>query len=277
MADEQSLTDVVEFLEGFAPTALAADWDNVGLLLGDRNATVSTVMTCLTVTPEVVAEAIETGVEMIVTHHPMPFRSLKKITTDTIVGRMILDLNRHRINVYSPHTAFDSTAGGINDLISERLGLGDVVPLKPFSADDPRVESGDLDPSRIGVGRRGNLPQSLSAGDFGRLLKDRFGIAAVKHCGNSDRIVSRIGIACGSAGEFLVDAQQAGCDAFVTGETSFHGCLEAIASGTELFLLGHYGSERFAVEILAEKLADRFVGLTVFASRRERDPVRYVV
>src|SRR5207249_3363905 len=109
---------------------LAAEWDNVGLLFGDGAADVRRVMTCLTVTPLVVAEAIAEKTDLIVTHHPILFRGTKRLSTATTEGRLLWPLARAGIAVYSPHTAFDNTVGGINDLLANRLGLTDVVPLR---------------------------------------------------------------------------------------------------------------------------------------------------
>lgn len=121
---------VGQFLRGFAPLELAEEWDNVGLLLGDEAAPVRRIMTCLTVTPDTAAEAIAAGAQLIVSHHPILFRGCKKITTGNSEGRMLLELARAGLAVYSPHTAFDNTAGGINDLIAARLGLQEVRPLR---------------------------------------------------------------------------------------------------------------------------------------------------
>jgi dinuclear metal center YbgI/SA1388 family protein len=121
---------IADFLERFAPSKTAAEWDNVGLLLGDRNAGVERVLTCLTVTPEVVAEALREGVNLIVTHHPILFRGAKRLTTSNPEGRMLLALAAAGVSVYSPHTAFDNAPGGINDALAARLGLVDVTPLR---------------------------------------------------------------------------------------------------------------------------------------------------
>src|SRR4051812_23788943 len=102
-----SVGAVVEFLEAFAPSELAADWDNVGLLLGDRAAEVRRLVTCLTLTSDVAAEAVASGVGLIVTHHPILFRGIKRLTTATSEGRMLLELARANVAVYCPHTAFD--------------------------------------------------------------------------------------------------------------------------------------------------------------------------
>lgn len=129
-----TVATVVDFLDRFAPRDLAADWDNVGLLLGERSAAVERIMTCLTVTPESAAEAVEGRADLIVTHHPIFFRGVKRLSGDTPEGRMVLGLVRAGVAVYSPHTAFDNTHGGINELLASRLGLMDVVPLRRAAA-----------------------------------------------------------------------------------------------------------------------------------------------
>ncbi len=273
MSDTTQLASVINFLEALAPLDLAEEWDNVGLLLGDRDRDVSRIMTSLTITPEVVEEAISTKVDLVVSHHPLPFRSLKKITTDTISGQLILKLIENRIAVYSPHTAFDSTAEGINQLIAEKIQLETVRPIQPIAGwATTDLKKGEF----IGTGRIGSFSTAKKCRQFCHELKDQFGVPLVKFCGDLDSVVSRVAVACGSAGQLISAASHAGCDAFITGETNFHTCLEATALGVSLFLLGHYGSERFAIEILAEKLAIEFSDLSIHASHRESDPIQYV-
>lgn len=125
-----SVGSAVDYLKTFAPLELAADWDNVGLLLGDCAAPLQSIMTCLTVTPESAREAVAAGVSLVVSHHPILFRPTKRLTTASAEGRMLLDLARAGCAVYSAHTAFDNCAGGINDLLAERLGLREVGPLR---------------------------------------------------------------------------------------------------------------------------------------------------
>jgi dinuclear metal center YbgI/SA1388 family protein len=130
---------IIDELGQLAPLTLAAEWDNVGLLLGDRTAEVRRVMTCLTVTPESAAEAIEAGVQLVVTHHPVLFRAVKRLTADTAEGKLLAGLIRAGVAVYSPHTAFDDAAGGINESIARRLGLTGVVPLRRREARQCKV------------------------------------------------------------------------------------------------------------------------------------------
>jgi dinuclear metal center YbgI/SA1388 family protein len=126
-----TVAEVCGHLERFAPPRTAAEWDNVGLLLGDADGPADRVMTCLTVTPDVVGEAVPDGVQLIVSHHPVLFRAAKKLSSHTPDGRLLLPLMRAGIAVYSPHTAFDNCAGGINDGLCRRLGLTNVTALRP--------------------------------------------------------------------------------------------------------------------------------------------------
>lgn len=126
------LSDLIAFLERFAPPKLAEDWDNVGLLIGDRTQPITRVLTCLTLTPDVAAEAVDEKVSAIVTHHPVLFRPVKRLTADDVQGKMLLGLITAGIAVYSPHTSYDSATGGINDQLAGMLGLVDIQPLKPL-------------------------------------------------------------------------------------------------------------------------------------------------
>lgn len=124
--------DVVDAMGKIAPLHLAESWDNVGLLLGDAESPVRHLMTCLTVTPEVVAEAIEQRVEMIVTHHPLLYKPTQRITSASTEGQMLLQLMASRIAIYSAHTAYDNAPDGINDQLAGLLKLDELRPLTPF-------------------------------------------------------------------------------------------------------------------------------------------------
>lgn len=158
---------VAECLEQFAPSALAAEWDNVGLLVGDRQWPVERVMTCLTVTPETAAEALDGRADLVVTHHPLPFHALKSITADTTTGHMLLKLITAKVAVYSPHTAFDSARAGINQHLAIGLGLQEISPLIVTNVNDPDV----------GVGRCGTLGEQFTLKDIVERIKEFLGIS----------------------------------------------------------------------------------------------------
>ena len=253
---------IAAFLERFAPPRLAEEWDNVGLLVGWRDRCIARLMTCLTVTPATAAEAVEAKVDLIVAHHPMPFDALRRLTSDTTTGRTLLELIAARIAVYSPHTAFDSAEQGVNQRLAEGLKLRGIMPLVPNDEGQ-------------GAGRCGWLEEPRTLQRLAEAAGEFLAIEHVQFVGAPDQSVRTVAVACGAAGGFLTPARQTGCDAMVLGETRFHTCLEAEAAGVGLVLPGHFASERFAVEQLADVLAGEFPALEVWASRRERDPVRW--
>ena len=261
-----TIADIAAFLESFAPRRLAADWDNVGLLAGDPQLAVTKIMTCLTITPASAAEAIRAGAELIVTHHPLPFHALKRLTTEQTPTRLLWQLARAGVAIYSPHTAFDSAEAGINHQLAEGIGLQNIQPLVPAKND----------PTGLGSGRYGKLPAAVSLRELAKTLQRFLKIDGLHVVGADDARVQTIAVACGSAGSFLGDAARAGCDTLVIGETQFHTCLEAEATGVNLLLPGHFASERFACERLAEVLQGSFPQLKIWPSHDEADPLRWI-
>ena len=256
---------VCQSLAAVAPLRLAESWDNVGLLIGDRNRTCQRVLTCLTITPEVVAEASDQQVDLIVAHHPLPFKPMSRLTTDTVASSMALELAAQRIAVYSAHTAFDSAERGINQQLAEGLGLTDIAPLVP----DPSTPANGLD----GSGRCGRVADA-TLDQVMRQAAQFLKLSRLRYVGDPHTTVTKIALACGSGGSFLDAAKRKGCDVLLTGEANFHGCLEAQAVGIGLVLVGHYASERFAMEQLAEHLSSQHAELSVWASRDESDPLQ---
>jgi dinuclear metal center YbgI/SA1388 family protein len=259
------ISDICAHLETIAPVRLAEDWDNVGLLVGDAGRAARRVMTCLSVTPASVDEAIAGQADLVVTHHPFPFRPLQRLTTATTVGRLLWQVAGAGISVYSPHTAWDSASLGINQQLAQGLGLTDVEPLNPCIGD----------PDALGSGRVGTWSEPLPLSSATARVKQFLRLDQLQFVGDENQSIARVAIGCGSAGSFLAAARQANCQMLVTGETNFHTCLEAQALGVALVLAGHYASERFAMETLARQLHAHFTDLQIWASREERDPLRW--
>jgi len=158
--------DVCRYLDMAFPIRRAADWDNVGLLLGSNDAPATSIFTCLTVTPEVVNQAVAAGAQLIVSHHPILFRAVKNLSTSNAEGRLLAPLLRAGIAVYSPHSAFDDGPGGINDDLADRLELIGLRPLRPHPPEEvfklvvfvPEPDLGKVSEALFaaGAGRIGN-------------------------------------------------------------------------------------------------------------------------
>lgn len=263
MTGEKLLVEnVCQILKQLAPLPTAESWDNVGLLVGRPDRAVSRLMTCLTLTPAVAREATARNVQLIVTHHPVLFRAAKSITSETIEGRLLLDLIEAGIAVYSPHTAFDNAELGINQWLAESLGLNSIEPLRLFQPGLPG-----------GSGRMGLLAESHSKQKFLEKLTKILGAGYLEVAWHGSDRVRRVGLACGSAAEYLSDALQAKCDTFVTGEARFHSAVECQSRECNLVLTGHFSSERPAVVRLARLLSERLFGVECFASDEDRNPL----
>ncbi len=275
-----TIESICQSLSAIAPLKLAEEWDNVGLLLGDRSAEAHRILTCLTITPAVVEEATELAANLIVAHHPLPFKPMARITTDSAASAMVWNLCRAGIAVYSAHTAYDSARLGINEQWANRLDLTSIKPLTP-SLDDPT----------LGSGRYGELAEPMTAREFLSFAAKSCGSTRPRLVGDFDRSIRRVAIGCGSGGSFVGAARRKGCDVLLTGEATLHTCLEAENTGLTMALVGHHASERFAMETLAEQLLreiqplhETFAGDQdssppdpsgnwVRSSQRERDPI----
>lgn len=264
-----TVRDIAELMDTIAPLDLAEEWDNVGLLLGDVQNDVDRVLTCLTLTPDVAREAIDKQAGMIVSHHPILFRPVQRLTADSSEGRMLLDLIAAGIAVYSPHTGYDSAVEGINQQLAEMFQLKQIAPLRP----DVNVETDDA--VAIGAGRYGTLGKPTQLSELIETIKRQLKIDSLQFVGSDLAMVERVGIACGSAAEFLSDAARAGCQLFITGEARFHSALEAVSLDMNMVLVGHYASERPAVERLADTISTALPQLTVWPSESESDPIQW--
>lgn len=148
---------------------------------------------------------------------------------------------------------------------ADRLGLESVEPL--MIADEALG---------VGAGRIGKLSSPTTLGQLIANAAGTVGATSPRLVGASNQPVSKVALACGSGGSFLSAAKRKGCDAMITGEATFHNCLEAESCGIGLGLLGHYWSERFAMERLAERLSMELENLTIWPSRSEHDPIRAI-
>jgi dinuclear metal center YbgI/SA1388 family protein len=256
---------VITALERIAPLRLAAEWDSVGLLIAAGDQEIRRVLTCLSLMPEVAEEAVRERIDLVVTHHPLPFRPVGRITPDTGTGRVLLSLIGAGCGVWSSHTAWDSAARGINHQLSMMMRLEGVAPITP-DRDDPQV----------GFGRMGDAPRSMTVAALARLLADQLTVKQVQLVGDRERDAGRVGIVCGSGGDCVGEVVAAGCQTLITGEIKLHQALEAMAAGLAVIALGHHASERFSMDVLGRHLASEVPGLEVIAAVSDRDPIGWL-
>lgn len=274
------IIEVVNALERFAPLPLQEDYDNAGLQVGLTAADVSGALLCLDVTEQVIDEAVANGCNLIVSHHPLIFRRLSRISDDDSVQRTVMKAIKLGVAVVSMHTNLDAAEGGVNFKIAEKLGLSDVHFLgktQTVAAPRPVGESADVqvDEVRGGEGVVGRLAEPMAADDFLLMIKQRFGVECVMANELLRRPISTVAL-CGGAGDFLLPAAaRVGADAFITGEMHYHQYF-GYEQRLQIAVIGHYQSEQFTGEILRDVIAGQCPGVRCVMSAINTNPILYI-
>ena len=259
------IKEIVSALERFAPLPLQESYDNAGLQTGLTDAEATGALLCLDVTKAVIDEAIALGYNLVVSHHPLVFRGVKSITGRDYVGRCLLKAIKNDIALYAAHTNLDNAPGGVNFAIARKLGLEDVRFLAP---QDGSGQEG-------GSGLIGTLPDWETETDFLRRVKKTFEAGCVRHSRMTGRQIRTVAL-CGGAGSFLIaDAVAAGADVFLTGEIRYH---EYFGHEREILLaeIGHYESEQYTRQLLADILHEQCPSLKVEITKINTNPIKYL-
>jgi dinuclear metal center YbgI/SA1388 family protein len=246
--------DVMDYIEQLAPAELAEEWDNTGLLLGGTQHGVSRIMVCLDVTYEALAAAVSQNVDLIVTHHPVIFKGIKRISEDDAKGKQLYTAVSNGICVISAHTNLDHADCGVNARLAETLGLENTVLLGK------------------GPGRMGSLKERMSFDDFVAHVKQRLDVPFVRTVGSAVSGISKVAVFSGSFDNDLEALQASDADAVVTGDLKYHTALDAREAGLCLIDAGHFGTERVILPYLAAALAKRFPETEVIRFSQEKDP-----
>lgn len=242
--------EIYTALAKLAPVELAESWDNVGLLV-DTGMDVTSVLVTLDITDEVVREAELSGCQLVVSHHPVIFAPLKRLSRRDVAFRLV----KKNISAICMHTNLDAAEGGVNDVLAGLFGVRDAQPFADGCG-------------RIGAVNELTVPQL--AEQARRVLG-----AHVKYC-DTGRSVRRLAVISGAGGSMFEQAAALGADCLLTGEASHHAALDAKRFGMSLIAAGHYATEQPVVPVLAQRLQKQFPQLRVVCSRRGKDPFTYL-
>ncbi|MGV9306915.1 MULTISPECIES: Nif3-like dinuclear metal center hexameric protein [unclassified Nonomuraea] len=231
-----TLADVINVFEAAYPPGRAESWDAVGLVCGDPDQAVRRVLFAVDPVPVVAEEALDWGADLIVVHHPLYLRGTTSVAATTYKGRLIHDLIRNDVALYTAHTNADVANPGVSDALARAVGLvGDLVPLQPFPDDPWR-----------GLGRVGDLPRTMTLGAFAEqaaagLPKTSWGLRVA---GDPSRPVTRVAVSGGSGDSLLGTARAAGVDVFLTADLRHHPASEFVeAGGPALIDAAHWATE----------------------------------
>ena len=262
------IKEIIAALEQFAPLPLQEDYDNAGLQCGLTEAEVSGALLCLDVTEEVIAEAVDLGCNLIVSHHPLLFRGLKQVADADMVQRCIRKAIQNDLCIYAAHTNLDNAEDGVNFKMAEKLGLIDVQFLAPRTVTLPGGRQ-----VKAGSGTIGYLPQAEDSLPFLQRVKQAFGVEALQHNQLLERPIQSVAI-CGGAGDFLLaDALRAEADAFLTGEMHYHVWF-GHEQELQIAVLGHYESEQFTREIFRDIIEEVAPQLPVYDTEVVTNPIK---
>ena len=253
--------DIINVIEEFAPLSIQEKWDNSGLCIGSPDADVTSVLIGLDCTPELVDEAVECGADMIVTHHPLIFSGLKKISPEDQVGAAVIKAISNGISIYAAHTSADKVIAGVSGAMAAKLGLENVRIL-------------DEDGEGTGLGVVGDLPEPLTAAEAVSLVKDRFALKAMRTSRPVEGRISRVAMCGGSGGSLIGAAMASGAQLYISGDISYHNFFTK--DGFMIMDIGHYESEIEIVDILFSLLRKKFPTFAVRITQNlNSNPIYY--
>ena len=253
--------DITAAIEAFAPLSVQESWDNSGLLIGTPEDTVHGVLIGFDCTPELVDEAIAGGYDLIVTHHPLIFKSLRRISPEDPDGLAVMKAVRAGIAVYATHTASDKVLEGVSGIFAGKMGLQDVRILEP-DADGPH-----------GLGVIGRFPIPHTFSEIRHLLKSSCGVRKIR-CSKPLRTgIQNVAICGGSGGSLIGAARRAGADLYISADISYHNFFTP--EGFMIMDIGHFESEIGITEILFTLIKKNFPTFAVRISEKLNNPVIY--
>ena len=257
-----TVREIEQALFELAPGEAAMEWDNVGHLLGDPDQAVERVLVALDITEGVADEAIASGCQLVVAHHPVMncrWTPVQNIRDDTFQGHLFLKLLRNHVSAICMHTNLDIAWGGVNDALAQRLELVDPGPL-----------------CENGLGRVGEYPESVALADYVRFVCQALGCNGLRYA-DAGKPVHRVAVGGGACGEYMDLAIAAGCDTFVTADLSYHQFLDAKPKGINVIDAGHFPTEDVVCPVILSELRKRFPALYLEKSASHREVIQYYV
>ena len=253
--------DIIAVIEEFAPLSIQEGWDNSGLCVGSPDDEVTSALFALDCTEELVDEAVACGADMIITHHPLIFSGLKKISPDDQVGAAVIKAIKNGIAIYAAHTNADKVIAGVSGAMAAKLRLCDVRIL-------------DEDGEGTGLGVVGDLSQPLTADEAVALVKEKFGLKMLKASRPSDGLISRVAMCGGSGGSLIGAARRSGAQLYISGDISYHNFFTP--EGFMIMDIGHYESEIEIVNILFSLIMKKFPTFAVRITQNiNSNPIYY--
>ena len=246
-----NIKELIRAIETLAPPALAEAWDNTGLLIEPPPArTVSTVLLTIDLTEAVANEAIKQNADFIIAYHPLFFGGIQRLNQSNPQSRTVMRLIENRIGVYSPHTALDATADGVNDWLASLLG-------------------GEIQTE--GLARVVYFKTPAAFASLVKTVKQKLNLKTVQTFAPAKKI--KTVALCAGAG--IDEIKHISADCFLTGEMKHHDALAAAQNGTGIILCGHTETERGYLPVFAKKLKPLCPAVRFIISKQDKSLLQY--
>lgn len=242
------LNEIISIIEEKYPKILAYQWDNVGLLAGSGEKEIKKVLVTLDVTPDVVDEAINLGADLILSHHPLIFDGIKSFEENSAKTNMYVKIIRNNLAVYSAHTNMDRAESGINQRLSEILGLKNISVLE----------------DETGLGRIGEVDETTLL-EFTKMVKEKLSIKMVRVSGNLDAKISKVAVGSGACSDLYPLAIEKGTDVLITADLKYHTAIDSKSDGISIIDAGHYPTEIIVMDMFEEILKN--TNLEIYKSK----------
>ena len=268
-----SLADVARVSHDLWPLSGAEDWDAPGLVSGDPSSRVDSILLVVDVVAETVAEAVDTGADLILAHHPLLLRGVTSVAEDRYKGALLARLIRANCGLLAAHTNADVVVDGVSDVFAQRLGLVDVRPITAGTAPG------------TGLGRVGRLSEPTTLGALARRLAEFVPPTAtgIRASGGYSDVVETVAL-CGGAGDSLLrEPAVQSADVYITSDLRHHPVSEsreqtlAAGVGPALIDVSHWASEWLWLDVAAAQLRRALPGIRIEVSDLRTDPWDFVV
>lgn len=239
-----TVKDIYNFIDYIAPFITQEEWDNSGLLVGDKNAEVTKILFALDVTSDVIEQAKSVGANLIITHHPVIFKPVSNVLSDSLVYKLI----NNNISIICAHTNYDKAVDGVNDILCKTVGFNSFYKI---------------DGTCLNIGE---FEKSISTESFVNNIK--YVLSCVVRYNSLKKEIKKVAVCSGSGSDYLSLAKELDCDALLTGDASHHAFLDANEMDVVLVAAGHFETENIAIEPLMNKIKEKF-GVTCELAMQE--------